>query len=486
MQAPFAVTSGERSFTVSAPGADLAVDDDAVDPRLGRACRTGRDAPSVSWSLALDDPTLVVRARRRVRARASSPPTPGHATRGSRAGWMSRSAISTRSGSCCPIARTTSSSPPERRGSSRSSDATRCGRRASRCRSTPGSRHPLCASSRACRATASTSATAQQPGKIPHELRSAPLALPGEGVLLPPLYYGTVDATPLWVCLLADAFDAGMPRDEVRRAAAGAARGARVDSDYGDGSGHGFIDYIDETGHGLANQGWKDSGDSIQWRDGSLARGPIALCEVQGYAYEAAIARRRRARRARARRAATRCGNGPRRCASASARRSGSRRPRAATRRRARRRPAARRHADEQHRAPDRHRHPRSRRGAHVAALLLGAIHVIGVRHPDDVDRCRRLLAAQLPRRQRLDPRHRDRVHGMSRAGLHDEALQVVDGLLAAAEGFGFRMPELHSGDPAAETRMPTPYPAACRPQAWSAAAAVACAEAVRAAGTRR
>ena len=56
------------------------------------------------------------------------------------------------------------------------------------------------------------------------------------------------------------------------------------------------------------------------------------------------------------------------------------------------------------------------------------------------------------------------------------------EGLLAAAEGFGFRMPELYSGDPATQTRVPTPYPAACRPQAWSAAAAIACAEAVRAA----
>ena len=73
-------------------------------------------------------------------------------------------------------------------------------------------------------------------------------------------------------------------------------------------------------------------------------------------------------------------------------------------------------------------------------------------------------------------------MHGMSRAGLHAQALRVADGLLAAAEGFGFRMPELHSGDPATETRTPTPYPAACRPQAWSAAAAVACAQAIRAA----
>jgi glycogen debranching enzyme len=66
-------------------------------------------------------------------------------------------------------------------------------------------------------------------------------------------------------------------------------------------------------------------------------------------------------------------------------------------------------------------------------------------------------------------------VHGMLRAGLAPQARRVVEGLLAAAEGFGYRVPELHSGDPAAETTIPTPYPAACRPQAWSAAAAVTC-----------
>jgi len=61
----------------------------------------------------------------------------------------------------------------------------------------------------------------------------------------------------------------------------------------------------------------------------------------------------------------------------------------------------------------------------------------------------------------------------MALAGLHDEADLVIEGLLAAAEGFGFRMPELHSGDSAADSPRPTPYPAACRPQAWSAASAI-------------
>src|SRR3954467_11128097 len=65
-------------------------------------------------------------------------------------------------------------------------------------------------------------------------------------------------------------------------------------------------------------------------------------------------------------------------------------------------------------------------------------------------------------------------VVGLAREGFRAEAAQLAEGLLAAAEGFGYRMPELHSGDSAAQTASPIPYPAACRPQAWSAAAAVA------------
>ena len=135
--------------------------------------------------------------------------------------------------------------------------------------------------------TGNDPSTAEQPGKIMHELRAGTLSMPGEGIELPPLYYGTVDATPLWICLLADAAGAGMPEGEIRALlphleAAIAWMRRSVGA-------HGFLDYVDETGHGLSNQGWKDSGDSIQWRDGTLAEGPIALCEVQGYAYEAAL-----------------------------------------------------------------------------------------------------------------------------------------------------------------------------------------------------
>jgi glycogen debranching enzyme len=65
-------------------------------------------------------------------------------------------------------------------------------------------------------------------------------------------------------------------------------------------------------------------------------------------------------------------------------------------------------------------------------------------------------------------------IRGLALAGFRDEAVLLADGLLAAATSFDYRMPELHSGDPAADFSRPVPYPAACRPQAWSAAAAIA------------
>ena len=65
-------------------------------------------------------------------------------------------------------------------------------------------------------------------------------------------------------------------------------------------------------------------------------------------------------------------------------------------------------------------------------------------------------------------------VLGLAREGRGADAAGLIEGLLRAAAGFGYRMPELHSGDPATEVAAPVPYPAACRPQAWSAAASVA------------
>ncbi|HET6743228.1 MAG TPA: glycogen debranching N-terminal domain-containing protein, partial [Kribbella sp.] len=130
--------------------------------------------------------------------------------------------------------------------------------------------------------------TAEQPGKIPHELR-ADVADHGGGLVLPPVYYGTHDATQLWIMTLHKAWRWGMPADEVRDLLPNLRRALTWMKQYADPDGDGFLEYVDESGHGLANQGWKDSADAVQWPDGTLATAPIALCEVQGYAYAAAV-----------------------------------------------------------------------------------------------------------------------------------------------------------------------------------------------------
>ena len=131
-------------------------------------------------------------------------------------------------------------------------------------------------------------ATDEQPGKILHELRRSATTLAHTS--LPPIYYGTVDATPLWVCLLADAWRWGMPVAEVAALLPAMERALCWMVEHGDADGDGFLDYHDDFGRGLANQGWKDSDDSVRFADGTIAAGPVALAEVQGYAYEAARA----------------------------------------------------------------------------------------------------------------------------------------------------------------------------------------------------
>lgn len=327
--------------------------------------------------------------------------------------------------------------------------------------------------------------SAQEPGKILHELRASALELPGEGVVLPPQYYGSVDSTPLWVCLLADAWHAGMPEAEVRELLP-ALRGAlRWIVEFGDSDGDGFLDYIDRSGRGLANQGWKDSGDSIQWRDGRLAEGPIALCEVQGYAYEAALAGAELLAELGELDDAHDGDLSP----------DALREWAAQLRHRFR---AAYWVETPEGRYPaialDREKRP-------VDALTSNIGHLIGtgILDPDEERSIADLLAGPsmssgfgirtmstgaggywpLSYHGGSVWTHDTAIvaRGLHRAGLDGHARDVARGLLAAAEGFDYRVPELHAGDPATETSAPTPYPAACRPQAWSAAASVTCLE---------
>jgi glycogen debranching enzyme len=133
----------------------------------------------------------------------------------------------------------------------------------------------------------------EQPGRIAHELRFGI-----EASLVPRgnVYYGTVDAAPLFVVLLGELHQWGLFSDEVRRLQANADRALEWIDVYGDRDGDGFVEYQRSTDRGLTNQGWKDSGDGVTFADGRIAQPPIALCEVQGYVYAAYLARALQAR----------------------------------------------------------------------------------------------------------------------------------------------------------------------------------------------
>ena len=315
-------------------------------------------------------------------------------------------------------------------------------------------------------------ATEEQPGKFLHEVRRDAHGI-GDGLALPPVYYGTVDATPLWIILLHDAWRWGLGRAEVEQLLPHAEAALAWMRDQADAGGDGFLKYVDQTGRGLANQGWKDSGDSIRFRDGSLARAPIALCEVQAYAHEAA------------------------RGGAALLRAFG--RPGAdawdewaqqlATRFRERfwvedekgRYPAVALDGD----------------GRQVDSVTSGFGHLLGTGLLDAEESS--LLAARLSGSD-LDAGHGLRtlssdavgfnpygyhigsiwphdtaiaVHGLARAGFPEAAASLADGLVTASASFGSRMPELFAGHGAEAGPDPAPYPASCRPQAWAAASSV-------------
>jgi glycogen debranching enzyme len=131
--------------------------------------------------------------------------------------------------------------------------------------------------------------TEEEPGRILHEMRfgeTASLSLGGGRV-----YYGTVDATPLFVMLLGELSRWGNRREEVDALLPAADRALDWITNYGDRDGDGYVEYQRTNDRGLENQGWKDSWDSTRFKDGTLAQSPVALCEVQGYVYAALVAR---------------------------------------------------------------------------------------------------------------------------------------------------------------------------------------------------
>ncbi|RIW29111.1 amylo-alpha-1,6-glucosidase [Bacillus salacetis] len=125
----------------------------------------------------------------------------------------------------------------------------------------------------------------EQPGKIMHEIRSGELANTGQIPFTP--YYGTIDATPLFLVLLTEYVRWTNDLDTFHRLEENVKRALQWIDEYGDRDGDLFVEYHQEAEKGIANQGWKDSGDSIVHRNGDYAETPIALSEVQGYVYQA-------------------------------------------------------------------------------------------------------------------------------------------------------------------------------------------------------
>lgn len=313
--------------------------------------------------------------------------------------------------------------------------------------------------------------TGEAPGKIMHELRPGPPAEVG-GNQLPPSYYGTIDATPLWVSLLAEARAWGLGEERVRELlpALEAALGWILDHS---GLESGFLRYLDKSGHGLSNQGWKDSGNSIQHADGTLAQAPIALCEVQGYAYQALqqgadllvaldespdlVARARAAAGLLKERFRSEFWVGT---------------------------PAS--------------RYPAVALDAELAqvrSVTSNIGHLLGTGLLDESESAQ--VAAALTEHELVSPyglRTLSAVHpafnplgyhtgsiwphdtaiviqGLAKAGHGELAMTLAAGLAAAGDGFEQRLPELFHGDSPVSAAGPLPYPASCRPQAWSAAA---------------
>lgn len=334
----------------------------------------------------------------------------------------------------------------------------------------------------AMQGTKANAETGEQPGKILHEVRREELRLAVDSageIALPPVYYGTIDATPLWISLLHDYWRAGGSAVRVRNLVPHLRAALAWMRDYGALNDDGFLRYFDPSGRGLANQGWKDSGDSVRWHDGTLAEGPIALAEVQGYAYRAAL-------------------DGAAVLEAHGAGSTGEWRAWAAA--------MEARFRERFWVSDDDGAYPAialDAQGNAVDSVASNMGHLLGTGILNEGEA--RLVVERLcgptmfsgfgirtvsttnggywPLRYHAgsvwphDTAYA--IDGMLREGFAAEAETVARGLLHAARAFDFRLPELFGGHAAEEVGEPVPYPASCRPQGWAAGAAIVIARAL-------
>ncbi len=310
----------------------------------------------------------------------------------------------------------------------------------------------------------------EEPGKILHEIRFGELSERGELPYSP--YYGSADSTPLFLIVL-DEFERWTGERELVRELEPNARAALawIDAD-GDLDGDGYVEYERRNREsGLRNQCWKDSWNSILFRDGRLAETPIASCEIQGYVFDAKL---------RAARLAEEIWDDPELAA------------------RLRREAEALRDRFERDfwledrghyaLALDRHKQPVDSLTSNIGHLLWSGI-VSQDRAAATAERLRSraLFSGWGIRTMATDEAgyspvayHNGTVwphdnsliaHGLARYGFREQAGRICASLLAAATGFEDSLPEVFAGYDIEVTRFPVEFPTACQPQAWAAAA---------------
>jgi glycogen debranching enzyme len=310
--------------------------------------------------------------------------------------------------------------------------------------------------------------TEEEPGRILHEVRMGePATL---SVQSGTIYYGSIDATPLFVMLVGELYRWGVPLERLRPLLPAVDAALQWMVTFGDRDGDGYVEYERATPAGLLNQGWKDSHDSISFADGRLAVGPIALAEVQAYAYAAWRAG-----------AALAVADG---------------RADVATDRQARADHLRRRfNADFWMPAGGTLAVALDGDKRQVDAVTSNMGHCLwtgivdGERLPEVAHQLIgpelasgwgvRTLATSMGRYNPISY-HNGSVWphdtaivtaGLRRAGYPQAANRLAQDLLRAAAAVGGRLPELYAGITPAELSRPVPYPTSCSPQAWAAAA---------------
>jgi glycogen debranching enzyme len=314
--------------------------------------------------------------------------------------------------------------------------------------------------------------TDEEPGRILHELRFSDAM--GLTFSQASCYYGTADATPLFVMLLGELRRWGLAQSLVDELLPSADRALDWIQRYGDRDGDGYVEYLRASDRGLANQGWKDSWDGIRYADGTVAEAPLALCEVQAYVYAAYLARAYFALEAGDDATALHY-----RLAAAELKRTFNR----------------------DFWLPDKgwyavaldeHKRPVDSLASNMGHCLWAGIvdedkAPIVARHLVSDDMFSgwglRTYARSMPGYHPLSYHcgsvwpHDTAIAaaGLMRYGFVEEATRLIVALLDASASQGHRLPELFSGLDRAEVPAVVAYPTSCSPQAWAAASPLLC-----------